>query len=257
MSSELAEVERKELDQEVRDRGLIAPPRHMAIFVAIFVALGVAGTVLQVHLHTQPSNKMPMPGGLASHKSVVPLYLSLIVSEWALLFFVWRGIRTKGIKLRDLIGGSWTSGKRISADLLLGAGIWLAFLFAVVIPAGLIAGGQSTHPHPVNPMFPHTVFEATLWVMVSINAGFCEEVAFRGYLQRQFRVLTGKSFPAVLLQAIVFGFGHAYEGLGGAAAAGIYGLLFGLVAWWRKSLRPGMVAHAWSDIFFVLLAKVV
>jgi hypothetical protein len=27
------------------------------------------------------------------------------------------------------------------------------------------------------------------------------------------------------------------------------GLLYGLLAWWRKSLRPGIVAHAWSDIF--------
>jgi hypothetical protein len=27
----------------------------------------------------------------------------------------------------------------------------------------------------------------------------------------------------------------------------IFGLLFGLLAWWRKSLRPGMIAHAWHD----------
>ena len=27
-----------------------------------------------------------------------------------------------------------------------------------------------------------------------------------------------------------------------------FGLLFGLVALWRKSLRAGMIGHAWGDI---------
>jgi len=29
----------------------------------------------------------------------------------------------------------------------------------------------------------------------------------------------------------------------------IYGAMFGLLAMWRKSLRPGMMAHAWHDAF--------
>jgi hypothetical protein len=28
----------------------------------------------------------------------------------------------------------------------------------------------------------------------------------------------------------------------------IFGAMYGLLAIWRKSLRPGMMAHAWSDI---------
>ena len=33
----------------------------------------------------------------------------------------------------------------------------------------------------------------------------------------------------------------------------IYGALFTLLALWRKSLRPGMIAHAWTDIVGGLL----
>jgi len=40
-------------------------------------------------------------------------------------------------------------------------------------------------------------------------------------------------------------------------SAGLYGLLFGLVAGWRRSLRPGMIAHAWTDIFAILLANLI
>jgi hypothetical protein len=255
MSSVLAEVQGNEPSPEHSDRTLIAPLKHTVKFIAILAALGVAGIVLQVHLHSQPPNKVTMPGGLASRNSFVPRELSLILAEWALLYFVWRGIRLKGMKLRDLIGGSWNSGKRISVDLLLGAAIGLVFMYAIVIPVALILGGRSAHASPVvNPMPPHNVFEAIVWVLASLNAGFCEEVAYRGYLQRQLRALTGKSVVAVLLQAIVFGFVHTFEGLGGAVAAGVAGLLLGLVAWWRKSLRPGMVAHAWVDILYGLFS---
>ncbi len=35
----------------------------------------------------------------------------------------------------------------------------------------------------------------------------------------------------------------------------VFGALHGLLALWRKSLRPGMITHAWSDIFGVVLFK--
>jgi hypothetical protein len=35
----------------------------------------------------------------------------------------------------------------------------------------------------------------------------------------------------------------------------LFGVLFGLLAVWRKSLRPGMIAHAWSDIFGVIIFR--
>lgn len=31
--------------------------------------------------------------------------------------------------------------------------------------------------------------------------------------------------------------------------------IFGLLALWRKSLRAGMIAHAWSDIFGVIIFR--
>jgi uncharacterized protein len=80
-------------------------------------------------------------------------------------------------------------------------------------------------------------------------------VAFRGYLQKQFRAITGSAGWAVLLQAVVFGVGHLYEGVGPVARITLFGVLFGLFALWRKSLRPGMIAHAWADIFGVIIFR--
>ena len=80
-----------------------------------------------------------------------------------------------------------------------------------------------------------------------MTAGFCEEIIFRGYLQRQFAAVTRSMLGGVVLSAIVFGASHGYEGSPRMLLLALYGLMFGLLAWSRKSLRPGMIAHAWHD----------
>jgi membrane protease YdiL (CAAX protease family) len=97
------------------------------------------------------------------------------------------------------------------------------------------------------------MLEGSLAIVVAISAGVCEEIVFRGYLQRQFRALTGSAPIAVLLQAVVFGVPHVYQGTRLAAMVCLYGILFGVLALWRRSLRPGILAHAWSDIAARLL----
>ena len=71
----------------------------------------------------------------------------------------------------------------------------------------------------------------------------------RGYFQRQFEVFTRSKWIALFLQAALFGISHGYQGLG--TYVKIDDLRHGLLALWRASLRPGMIAHAGSDIFDV------
>jgi hypothetical protein len=52
----------------------------------------------------------------------------------------------------------------------------------------------------------------------------------------------------LFLQAALFGISHGYQGIEACAKIAIFGAMFGLLAIWRNSLRPGMMAHAWSDI---------
>jgi membrane protease YdiL (CAAX protease family) len=50
------------------------------------------------------------------------------------------------------------------------------------------------------------------------------------------------------MQAALFGVSHGYQGPGASARIVAFGSLFGLVALWRRGLRPGIVAHALTDI---------
>jgi membrane protease YdiL (CAAX protease family) len=96
-------------------------------------------------------------------------------------------------------------------------------------------------------MLPRGSTEIAFWIFLSLTAGICEEIIFRGYLQKQLLGWLKSSPLAVVISAMAFGAGHIYQGAKSAVVIGVYGLLFGILAEWRKNLRPGMMAHAWHD----------
>jgi membrane protease YdiL (CAAX protease family) len=53
----------------------------------------------------------------------------------------------------------------------------------------------------------------------------------------------------ILASAVVFGAGHLYQGWRSVILITVYGLLFGVLAHLVRSLRPGMIVHAWQDMF--------
>src|SRR5262245_28089924 len=165
------------------------------------------------------------------------LYLSLVAAEWALVWLVARRLRPT--HLRELIGGDWRSPARVSADLAIAAGLWLAWRLLSQGLARLPFLGEPAH---VAPLLPHTPLEIALWIPLSITAGFAEELIFRGWLQRLLAARTGSRWIGLLLQGLLFGALHLYERAAACVRIACFGLLFGLVALWRRNLRPGMIA---------------
>jgi uncharacterized protein len=163
-----------------------------------------------------------------------------------MVFFVWKaGLRRTGTPLRELIGGAWGSPAAIARDAGLAAALWVAWHFAEL---AMNHAAGADHAASIEGYLPRKALECALWVLVSLSAGFCEELVYRGYLQRQFTAWTRSPVLALLLQAIVFGVSHGYQGLAACAKIAVFGLVFGVVALWRRSLRPGMLAHAATDI---------
>lgn len=101
----------------------------------------------------------------------------------------------------------------------------------------------------------HGIGQGVLWILLAASSGYCEEIAFRGYLQRQFTGWTGSVAAGVVLQALLFGAGHAYLGAKQAVLIVLSGVLFGLLAERLRNLRPGMVAHAWADVFGGMIVR--
>jgi membrane protease YdiL (CAAX protease family) len=96
---------------------------------------------------------------------------------------------------------------------------------------------------------PHTWIGLLVFIALSITAGFVEEIIFRGYLQRQIVALSGNIYVGLFASAIIFGAAHGYEGGRRMVLICVLGLMFGVLAWLRKGLRPGMIGHAIFDSF--------
>ena len=181
------------------------------------------------------------------------MYIVTILWEWALVAYIAWGVRRQGSSMGALIGGRWNSAKVFFLDIAVAAGFWgtaLVILLCAAIALHTPRGGEA-----IRFMLPQTRVEVLLWVLVSVTAGICEETIFRGYFQKQFIAWTGNVAGGVLLSAAVFGAGHIYQGARSAAVIAIYGLLFGILAETQKSLRPGMMTHAWHDGFAGLVGR--
>lgn len=216
----------------------IAPWWHTALLVALFLWLAVSGALFQKQAQEEP--------GLLQHRQVVPVYLSIMAIQWVLFVAVWKGgLARTGASVRELIGGRWASAKEVLIDCGLAVALWV--LWAAFRMMWIRWLGQG-HAASIQTLLPQGPLETMLWIGVSITAGFCEEIVFRGYFHRQFEILTQSRWMALALQALLFGISHGYQGIEACLKITLVGALFGLCAIWRRSLRPGIVAHAWSDI---------
>jgi membrane protease YdiL (CAAX protease family) len=221
-----------------RSSDLIAPVWHTVLLVSIFLGLTIAGVLFQRHAQSAS-------GALQQRPNVVPLYLSVIAVEWLLVYGVWAGIHDRGLRLGDLIGGRWNSSKNVLVDIVLAIVVWVLW---IGIQAG-VSRIVPSHAKSVSELLPQSFLEVVLWVATSLTAGFCEEVAFRGYFQKQFQAITRSPAAGVILQGILFGISHGYQGLRAIIMIILFGFLYGILAFRRKSLRPGIILHAWSDIY--------
>jgi uncharacterized protein len=217
----------------------VAPPWHTAI--VLFALLGVS--LLGAHLD------MRTIFGLHGR---LPNYLFIIVFEWATVAFIIWGLHLRNIRLSDLVGGRWTRGLNVLRDVGLGIAFILIFGGAVQVLTHLL---DVAPPPSMLQMLPQTWFELIAWVFLSLTGGFCEEVIFRGYLMRQFSALSHSVAIGIVLQSLVFGLAHGYQGWKLMALIALYGAFFGVLAQWRGSLRPGIIGHALQDTAGGFLAR--
>ena len=224
------------------DRGLVAPRWHTAVLVGLYLSVAVVGTLIQ----RRGASASALPG---AHGRVVAQYLPLLLVQWSIAFYVCRVGRAKSA-LRALLGTPWPGFRRACADLALAATGWVVIKAIELV--WVHSGGVETAPS-VTALLPHTAPERLWWVLVSVSVGFCEEVVFRGYFRTQFEAFTGRASLAVALQAVLFGLAHGEQGASAIARIAIYGVGFGALARWRRSLAPGIVCHVWTNLASGLL----
>lgn len=214
----------------------IASWTHTAIITLILLAIAVRGAMFQ----SGPANDVSAP------RNLLALYTSLIAAELVLLYATWRGIKKSGTTLASLTSGRWDNVVDVLRDIVIAALLWGVIKLGAAAWDSWIPGLGNARS--IDQLLPTKPVEIAVWIPVSIVAAVVEELVFRGYFQRQFTAATQSKWIALALQSLLFGVSHGYQGVAACARITIIGALFGAVALWRRSLLPGMIAHAWTDI---------
>jgi len=210
----------------------VAPWWHTALLIATIIGVSALSSI---HVHS-----------FAAHH--LAHYGFTLAWEWVMAAFAWWGISLQHMSVRQLVG-EWRAGlKSWLADF--GAAL-IFWLMAAIALAALSTILYFLHLRRVDKavieLAPSTGAEFALWVALSITAGIVEEFLFRGYLLQQFSSIKHAVWIGVLASSLLFGAAHGYEGIGAMIAISAYGAMFCGLALQQRSLRAGMMAHAWHD----------
>jgi membrane protease YdiL (CAAX protease family) len=168
-----------------------------------------------------------------------------MIVEWLLFAFVVVGVWLAGSPLTTVLGQRWRSARDVLRDI--GIGVVFIILQQIVLSVLSAHAHGAESERAVHYLLPQGRVEMVLWLALSISAGICEETVFRGYLQRQFSALTQNIPAGILLSAAMFGAAHGYQGFWRAVVIGVDGAMLGGLAYWCRSVRPGMFGHALKD----------
>jgi len=228
---------------EEREPALVAPVWHTVILVAFLLGLSWWGA--------RSGSLVPPTVAAGTHSHIIP-YVFVIVIECLVLLFVLYGLRLRKLTLKELLGPRKITLMNVVRDL----GIALLFFIGSNVILGIIALIlKAGHNPAIRKISPSGKAEVILYLLVSLSAGICEEIVCRGYLQKQLTVLTKSASAGILLQGVIFGAAHGYQGTKFMIVIGVYGCLFGMLAQFRNSLYPGMMTHALQDGMAGLIAR--
>ncbi len=171
---------------------------------------------------------------------VLILLLSTIMFQWIVFLLNYvsmyreqTGLAGIGLRRIRLLDFGWAFAFLLAAFAVMSGVEW------VLGQIGLPLSGE------VGVLIPKDPFGKVVWVAVAATAGFCEEVAFRGYLMTRLRLL-GRMNSWILptiLSTVAFAACHSYQGWSGFIAIVIYGVLFSLLFIRTGSLWPAVIAH--------------
>jgi hypothetical protein len=255
--------------EEHREPQPVGPLWMAAGIFLLFVTYTALGTIRHI-IVADTGNSVPH----------VVTYLSQILGTWLLLAATIATVYHRRQFLREcLLDGARPWSTEIARGFT---------VFVIVLACAGIVGGlfyfasqrlwlfnsvshlmESTNhrlslKHGAELLGPASGVDLLFWALVSLSAGICEEIMFRGYLLRQciaaLRRLSlsqdASAAVAVVLTAAIFGAVHLYEGAGSVLTIGFLGACYAIAALRFGNLRAVIVAHSLQDLIAGIVAYV-
>jgi len=130
--------------------------------------------------------------------------------------------------------------------LLAGAALWLSQSRSLARLSAEKRAALRRRSAPLLALVPHTTTEYRWFVGLSVTAGICEELLYRGFLVWLLQYWIGLGWAAAV-SVILFGAAHAYQGKDVVRPI-LAGILLQGIALLTQSILPGILLHAMLDV---------
>lgn len=116
-----------------------------------------------------------------------------------------------------------------------------------------LAGEGSTN---LAALLPRNSGERFWAFLISLNAGLSEELFFRLVVPLLLVGVTGSAVAAFVLAVLLFGIGHAYQGLWGVVTTTILGAMLGFIYLYTGQIFTVIAIHAGIDVWSLVVVPV-
>lgn len=212
----------------------------------VFACLLIVVIPVAEHLYFWPRFRGEVTAGRPGARTRA--YVRIAIGEW-LFALIAIAIWMTHERLWSALSLSLPAGWRLAAGAVLDL-LALALIVVQSVSVMRLSAEKRAAARPqlgsLEFMLPRTRREHGWFLILSATAGFCEELLYRGYLPWLFTPWLGAT-GGMILAVILFGIGHAYQGLRGTLKATIAGAVLGVVVIATHSLIPAMILHALID----------
>ncbi len=193
----------------------------------------------------------------ADPRARVQSYRKIVVYLWAMTLVVLATVPFGELFTAPPLPGSLGrfGGSGLAIGIMVGA------LGGLLLPAVLATRSPQERSKLLAPMRPLAFFlprtgeERAWFAAVSVTAGICEEIIFRGFLIRYLDALPlGLGlWGAVIASAVIFGINHGYQGWKGVIGTTLLALMLTALFFLTGSLLIPIVVHALLDLRILVI----
>jgi len=183
------------------------------------------------------------------------LYASTVAFQWfAVTVILWRA-NARHIPLARLGLAIPGPALTVIVSIVLASLVLANQLFSLRRLATHPAEARGVLPQLALKIFPQDFVERLAFFAVVVTVAVCEELIYRGFVQRVFEDWSdGLIVAGILGSAAMFALAHLYQGPRGLITTFVVGLLFAAIRAWTGSLLAPLVAHFIADITAGMLA---
>jgi len=217
-------------------------PWHWIGLLAVLFYSGLGGLFLTLG---PPFGRAPVYP--TDHAQFFAFWSRVYLNEWLfaaiVLVCIWRS--RAGFESIGMVR------PQIRTVVLLAMALIALALVVSLVPEGV---GLSLATEAQRQSFAWTRGERLFLLLAAcLTAPFCEELMYRGFLLAFLRAVVGLR-PAIVLQALLFGYQHVVLGGWSGAGAALFGLLIAPIAIASGDLRAAMAIHFLVDATILLAA---